>query len=111
VAHSPLTERDPMWIGGKIYFASDRDGTLNLYAYDVGSKSVDQLTHEKQWDVRWPSKGENGEIVYELDGELHVYDTKAKADKKLAISVPNDGVAMRPARISAAHNIESFALS
>ena len=31
VAHSPRTERDPMWIGEKIYFASDRTGTLNLF--------------------------------------------------------------------------------
>jgi tricorn protease len=111
VANSPRTERDPMWIGDHIYFASDRDGTLNLYGYDVKSKSVEQLTHEKQWDVRWPSKGEDGEIVYELDGELHVFDTKAKTDKHLAITVPNDGVAMNPARVSAANRVEGFALS
>jgi tricorn protease len=111
VANSPRTERDPMWIGAKIYFASDRDGTLNLYSYDVASKAVEELTHEKQWDVRWPSKGEDGEIVYELDGELHVYDTKAKAAKSLSINVPNDGVAMRPSRVSAANNIEGSALS
>jgi dipeptidyl aminopeptidase/acylaminoacyl peptidase len=38
VANSPRTERDPMWIGNQIVFASDRDGTLNLYAYDIESK-------------------------------------------------------------------------
>ncbi len=27
-----------MWIGDRIYFASDRDGTLNLYAYDVETR-------------------------------------------------------------------------
>jgi tricorn protease len=111
VAHSPRTERDPMWIEGKIYFASDRDGTLNLYDYDVASKAVEELTHEKQWDVRWPSKGENGEIVYELDGELHVFDTKTKTDKKLSIDVPSDGVAMRPGHISVANHIEGASLS
>ena len=30
------TERDPMWIGDAIYFASDRTGTLNLYALRPG---------------------------------------------------------------------------
>jgi tricorn protease len=33
VAHSKRSERDPMWIGNKIYFASDRTGTLNLFEY------------------------------------------------------------------------------
>ncbi len=111
VAHSPRTERDPMWIGNQIYFASDRDGTLNLYAYDIESKKVEQLTKSTTWDLRWPSKGENGEIVYEGGGELHVFDTKTRADKKIDITVPNDGVAMRPSRVSAASNIEDVAIS
>ena len=34
-ATSVRTERDPMWIGNAVYFASDRDGTLNLYSYDL----------------------------------------------------------------------------
>ena len=30
--------RDPMWIGDRIYFSSDKDDTLNLYSYDPKSK-------------------------------------------------------------------------
>jgi tricorn protease len=113
VAHSARTERDPMWIKNRIYFASDRDGTLNLFAYDLESKKVDQLTQSKTWDVRWPSKGDDGQIVYELDGELWIYDTKTAGSrpKQLAITVPNDGLAMRPSRIAVSDNIEGFALS
>ena len=29
-----------MWIGGTIYFNSDRNGTFNLYAYDVAKKTT-----------------------------------------------------------------------
>jgi len=111
VGHSPRTERDPMWIGNRVYFASDRDGTLNLYGYDVESKKVEQLTKSTGWDVRWPSKGENGEIVYEGGGELHVYDTKTQSDRKLALRVPNDGVAMRPSRVPASDRIEGVSIS
>ncbi len=112
VAHSPRTERDPMWIGNKIYFDSDRTGTLNLYEFDIASQKVRQLTNYTKWDVRWPSKGENGEIVFELDGELNVYDTKKGGEPvKLSINVPDDGLAMRPSQISAAKNIEDFSLS
>lgn len=111
IASHPRTERDPMWVGDKIYFVSDRDGTLNLYSYDLARKTVSQLTRSKTWDVRWPSADELGQIVYELDGEIRLFDTRNGQDKKLAILVPDDGLNTRPSRISAANLISSFALS
>lgn len=105
------SERDPMWIGDAVYFSSDRDGTLNLYSYDLASEAVTKLTSSTTWDVRWPSSDNVSRIVYELDGELHVFDVKTRADQGLAIFVPNDGVAMRPSRYSAEKNVEDFELS
>jgi tricorn protease len=111
VSHSKRTERDPMWIGNAIYFASDRTGTLNLFRYDLESKDTTALTSSSTNDVRWPSRGEDGEIVYELAGELWIYDTLRGSTEKLEIEVPDDGLASRPARISVASNIESFSLA
>jgi tricorn protease len=111
VAPSPRSERDPMWIGDAVYFASDRDGTLNLYGYDLASGAVTKLTQSTTADVRWPSSDNRGRIVYELDGALHVFETGTRADKELAVLVPDDGVARRPARTSAEKQIEDFALS
>ena len=34
----------PMWHGNAIYFISDRDGVMNLYSYDLGSKQTKKLT-------------------------------------------------------------------
>lgn len=110
-ATSERTERDPMWIGDAIYFASDRDGTLNLYSYDPKSEAVVKLTNSKLWDVRWPSSDNLSRIVYELNGELRVFDVKTRADLAISILVPNDGVAMRPSRYSAEKNVEEFELS
>lgn len=111
VSHSKRTERDPMWIGNQIYFVSDRDGVLNLFSWDPESKRTDQLTKNDRWDVRWASKGDDGEIVYELAGELHVFDTKTRAARAVSIDVPSDGLQTRPARVSAENRIEGFALS
>ncbi len=105
------TDRDPMWIDGDVLFSSDRDGTLNLYRYDVKTKRSRQLTKEKTWDVRWPSSDSKRRIVYELNGELSVFDTKTGRSRQVRIEVPSDGVASRPRRVSAATNIESFSLS
>lgn len=111
IAASPRTERDPMWIGGQVYFASDRDGTLNLYSVDPATDAVKQLTFQKTWDVRWPSSDRQSRIVYELNGELHVFHVQDGRDQGLAITVPTDGGASRPSRISVERNIEGFGLS
>jgi len=111
IAPSVRTERDPMWIGGTIYFASDRDGTLNLYAYDFAADKLEQLTRSAEWDVRWPASDNRGRIVYELGGELVVYDVAARKEAKISITVPDDGLNTRPSRYSAAKNVEDFELS
>ncbi|MFZ0744431.1 MAG: S41 family peptidase [Terracidiphilus sp.] len=103
--------RDPMWIGEKIYYSSDKDDTLNLYSYDPKTKTTEQLTRSTKWDVRWPSSDHQGRIVYELGGELNIFDIATGDSKHLSIDVPTDGLAMRPSRISAASQIEEAGLS
>ncbi|MXY23005.1 MAG: peptidase S41 [Acidobacteria bacterium] len=104
-------DRDPMWIGNAIYFTSDRDGTLNLYRYDVGSRETTQLTESDTWDVRWPGDDGANRIVYELNGELEIYSIDAGTSQPIAITVPDDGLAMRPSRVAAAALIEDAELS
>jgi tricorn protease len=111
VTKDPRTDRDPMWIGNAIYFNSDRSGVFNLYRYDVESRETRQITHYEDWDVRWPSADADGQIVYELDGELHIYDTRNAEDRALSISVPADSAVARPQTVNAADNIEAHAIS
>lgn len=111
VTDDPRTDRDPMWIGAAIYFNSDRTGVFNLFRYDIETRQTKQLTHYRDWDVRWPSADADGQIVYESDGELHIYDTRVDKDRPLAITVPLDATHTRPQPVNAADNIESLALS
>ena len=111
IARSKRTERDPMWIGNDIYFVSDRAGVLNLYRYDIPNDKTERLTRHKTWDVRWASSDNRGKIVYEHNGELCVFDCRKKRETKIAITVPDDGLRSRPARISVARTIESYGLS
>ncbi len=110
VTKDPRTDRDPMWIGNAVYFNSDRSGVFNLYRYDVESGQTRQLTRYKDWDVRWPS-ADASQIVYELDGELHIYDTRNDEDRAVSISVPADATTARPQPVNAADNIEGFSVS
>ena len=111
IDNSVRTERDPMWIGDHLYFASDRDGRLNLYRYDRESQTTEALTSHEDWDVRWPSSDGESRIVFETDGVLAIYDIESSKETRLSITVPNDGLAMRPSRYPADKNIESYGLS
>jgi tricorn protease len=111
ITEGPRATRDPIWIGDTIYFNSDRDGHFNLYAYDITTGQTTQITNNKTWDVRWPSSDNEGRIVYELNGELQVLDAKNRKNNPISITVPNEGLASRPSRVSAANQIESVGLS
>jgi tricorn protease len=111
VIAGPRADRDPMWIGNTIYYNSDTDGTFNLYGYDVATGKTTQVTKSKVWDVRWPSSDHAGRIVYELNGELQVLDTKTGKSTPVAITVPDDGLWKRPSRVSAVGQLEDFELS
>jgi tricorn protease len=103
--------RDPMWVGNTIYYDSDHDGHFNLYAYDVSTAKTTQLTTNKTFDLRWPSSDRESRIVYELAGELQIFDLKSRRTTPLSITVPSDDVARRPSRVNAANLIEDFELS
>nr|MBX2810611.1 peptidase S41 [Myxococcales bacterium] len=105
------TDRDPMWIKDRVAFASDRDGRLNLYSYDLATKKTVQLTHYEKVDVRWPSTDGKGKIVYELEGQLHVYDLEKGEVQALQIRVPSESISARPRLVNVEKYIESFALS
>src|SRR5260370_22911472 len=111
ITGGPRPTRDPIWMGDTIYFNSDRDGHFNLYSYGVSSGKTAQVTRSKQWDVRWPSSDHQGRIVYEMDGELQVLETKSGRPSPISITVPDHGLARRPSRIPVAANVEAYDLS
>lgn len=113
VTNHPRSDRDPMWIGDRIWFASDRSGTMNLWSYDPVQKSVHQETSSTTWDVRWPSSGgpDDHRVVYEKGGELWWFDCKTHKEHAIPIRVPDEGLLVRPVTVDASGLVESFALS
>ncbi len=109
----PGTDRDPMWIDGSGYFASDRvsSGTLNLYRIDPDSDSVSAVTEHTDWDVRWPADDGSGRIVYSLGGALQIVDVRTGDDRRLSIRVPDDGVNRRVRSESVADQVGDAVLS
>lgn len=111
ITSDPNTDRDPVWIGDAVYFLADRGAHLNLYRYDTGSGETQQLTDYKGQDARWASGDGKGQIAFEVDGVLHVYDVAKNEDRELDISVPSDLVRTRAEERSVKDKIEDFSLS
>ena len=61
----PGTDRHPIRYKEKIFFVSDRDLSLNVFAYDTTNKQTEKITNHTDFDVLWPS-GKSGEIVLSL---------------------------------------------
>jgi len=111
ITNDPNTDRDPVWIGKAIYFLSDRGPHLNLYRYDTSDGKTTQLTDYQNDDARWASGDAAGQIVYEVTGALHIYDTRNNTDHALTIRVPSDLVAARASERSVKKFVEDYALS
>ncbi len=64
---------NPMWVGNKIYFLSDRNGPFSLFAYDLKSKKVEQAMPGNGIDIKSASAGPDA-IVYEQFGSLNLFE-------------------------------------
>jgi tricorn protease len=92
------TERDPVWLASGLFFVSDRDGILNLFALeDDGAWRA--VTHEDTWDIKWASGDGAARIVYEVEGRIGLYDAAADTSRRLTVRVPDDEVRRSARRI------------
>jgi tricorn protease len=79
----------PVWLGGRLYFLSDRDGRMNVYEFDPVAGAVRALTRHEDFDVKWLSAG-GGLLAYEQGGYIHTLDPASGVVRRLAIEVDGD---------------------
>lgn len=81
----------PMWIGNTMYFASDRgaNGITNIFAQDLKSKAVKQVTSFSDFDVMAPAT-DRRQIVFTQNGYLQLLDPKSGQVKKITLHIPTD---------------------
>jgi tricorn protease len=101
---------DGMWIGGTLYFRSDRAGEFNLFSYVPGSGAVRQLTTHRDFPVLRASAG-GGKIVYEQAGYLHLLDPATSVTRRLTIGVSSDLRETRPRFVKGGRWIRSATIS
>ena len=89
-------DRDPMWVGDSVYFLSDRNGPVSLFAYDAKTRAVREVVkNPRGFDITSASGGPGG-IVYSQFGALHVYDTASDQVTAVPVTLAADLPELRP---------------
>jgi tricorn protease len=88
------TSKNPMVWQDRIYFLSDRDGTMNIWSMDLKGGGLKQHTFHKGYDASSPSL-HDGRIAYQLVADLHVFDIASGKDAGLAVTLSSDFDQMR----------------
>jgi tricorn protease len=79
----------PMWWNGRVYFVSDRDGTMNIWSMNESGGDARQVTRHSGWDVRAPSL-DRGKIVYQLGADLWLLDAATGQTRMIPITLSSD---------------------
>jgi len=95
IPHKNASDTFPIWMGDTVYFLSDRNHTMNLFAYDTHLKEVRQVTHHTDFDIKSASGG-GGVIVYEQKGRLHIFSSSDETTRPLKIRAAPDLPDVRP---------------
>ncbi len=84
------TDIQPLWVGNKIYFLSDRDWNMNVWSYDVKARNLEQVTNFKGTDVKYLNRGTNNTLIIEQNGYLHTLDIRSGNTTQLNVTVIGD---------------------
>lgn len=89
----------PMRVGGETYFLSERDdaGRSNIWKLGRAEHADAAVTGYTQTDVRRPAT-DGSRIIFEVDGDLAIFDPASRTTRQLAIQIGKASVA-RPAKV------------
>ncbi len=99
----------PMWIGSRIYFVSDHEGTGNLYSCTPTGRSLTRHTHGDEFYSRFPNT-DGRHIVYHAGADLHRFDLESGGSEVVPVKVNSSRSQRNRKFISPNGFLESFDL-
>ena len=110
ITHNVAQDIFPMWHGNKIFFASDRDRTMNLFSYDLETKELMKMTQFTEYDIKFPSiYGDY--IVFENGGYIYTFYIPEQKLTKVNITIKNDFLGGRTKWIDASKRLTNISAS
>jgi tricorn protease len=83
------TSKDPMFYNGRIYFLTDRDGTMNIWSMTSSGEDLQQHTYSSGWDL-YEADMDKGRIVCQKGADILLYDINSGKEEILDISLVSD---------------------
>ncbi len=103
-------DEQPMWVGNKVYFLSDKRGPVGLSSFDTRSGKVEEEIPGQGFDIKSATAGP-GAIVYERLGSINLYDLSSKNSTRVPISIRGDFPEVRPQFKSVASMVSGASIS
>jgi tricorn protease len=102
---------NPMWDGTTVYFLSDRNGPVSLFAFETGTRQVTEVVKSDGLDFKTASSGP-GAIVIEQFGALKLFDLRTREVRTLVVNLAGDFPELRPQFVTVEpKRIRNFGLS
>lgn len=100
----------PMWIGDEIFFASDRDNRMNLFAYNTKTRTTEKVTDFAEYDVKFPST-DGKIIVFENGGYIYKFDPATRKSTRIHVEMADEANGARAEIRNVSKYINSYAIS
>ena len=101
---------NPMWVGDKVYFLSDRDGAVTLFAYDTLKREVRRILDPGEKDIKSASACSDA-IVFDRFGTLFLLDLKTEKSRPIPVHIAADLPGVRSKIEKVVKNIQKAGLS
>jgi tricorn protease len=112
ITNHPANDGQPMWHGNTLYFLSDRGPAqrYNIWAYDVASRGMRQVTTFRDFDVTFPSIGPD-DLVLQAGGRLYRIELANEGMVEVPVTAVTDQSTLRPRAERIANRIQSGGVS
>lgn len=99
----------PMWIGDRIYFITDEEGSANVHSCSPGGEDLQRHTDHEGHYVRFASHDDT-DIVYTLAGEIYHLDLGDDSVTKIEVDYPSSRPQLKPKFADASEYLQDYAL-
>jgi tricorn protease len=112
ITTNAANDAQPMWFRNTIYFISDRGSEQrnNIWAEDITSGSVRQVTTYSDFDITFPSVGPDA-IVFQKGGRLFLLSLPGEKVSEVPIRVVTDQATLRAVTKKADKDINATSVS
>jgi len=97
ITSNPANDAQPMWYRNTVFFISDRGSEQrnNIWAEDMGTGAVRQVTRYDDFDITFPSIGPDA-IVFQKGGRIYLLSLPGEQVTEVQIRVLTDATTLRP---------------